>query len=90
MMHVEKSNYTVSRMARLLEVSRLGFYAWCKRVPSKQAVRRERIEQKVAWFHGESDEVSGSPRILVDLRDDGEALGVIDVWTRSGDLNTLE
>jgi len=73
-MLVEKSNYSVSRMARLLEVSRSGFYAWCKRAPSKRAIRAERIEQKITWFHGDSDEVSGSPRILVDLREDGEII----------------
>ena len=73
-MLVEKSNYSISRMARLLEVSRSGFYVWCKRGPSKRAVRAERIEQKIGWFHGESDEVSGSPRILVDLREDGEII----------------
>jgi len=73
-MLAEKSNFTVARMARLLEVSRSGFYAWCRRTPSKQAVRRERIEQKISWFHGESDEVSGAPRILADLRDDGETI----------------
>jgi len=73
-MLAEKSNYSVSRMARLLEVSRSGFYAWRKRGPSKRAVRAERIEQKIGWFHGESDEVSGSPRILVDLREDGEVI----------------
>ena len=73
-MHAEKSNFTLSRMARLLEVSRSGYYAWLKREPSKRAVRRERIEAKIAWFHGDSDEVSGSPRILADLRDDGETI----------------
>jgi putative transposase len=31
----------------------------------------ELIEQKITWFHGDSDEVSGSPKILVDLREDG-------------------
>jgi len=70
-MHAEKSNHTVSRMARLLEVSRSGYYAWAKRSPSKRAVRAERIEAKVSWFHGDSDEVSGAPRILADLRKDG-------------------
>ena len=44
------------------------------RLPSKRAVRAERIEAKIAWFHGESDEVSGSPRILADLRGDGEVI----------------
>jgi len=73
-MHAEKSNFTVSRMARLLGVSRSGFYAWINRAPSKQALRRERIEGKVVWFHGLSDEVSGAPRILADLRDDGEQI----------------
>jgi transposase InsO family protein len=73
-MHAEKSNFSVLRMARLLGVSRSGFYAWCKRVPSTRALRRERIEAKIAWFHGASDEVSGSPRIVADLREDGETI----------------
>ena len=61
-------------MARLLEVSRSGFYAWLQREPSKRALRTERVEAKIAWFHGASDEVSGSPRILADLREDGEII----------------
>lgn len=73
-MAAEKSNFTIARMARLLEVSRSGYYAWASRGPSKRAVRAERIEQKVSWFHGESDEVSGAPRILADLRADGEVI----------------
>jgi len=73
-MHAEKSNFTIARMARLLEVSRSGFYAWLTREPSQRALRAERIEAKIAWFHGESDEVSGAPRILVDLREDGEII----------------
>jgi len=73
-MLVEKSNFTVTRMVRLLGVSRSGFYAWLGRVPSQRAIRAERIEAKVAWFHGDSDEVSGSPKILADLRDDGEVI----------------
>ena len=73
-MHAEKSNFTIARMARLLEVSRSGFYAWLTREPPQRALRAERIEAKIAWFHGESDEVSGAPRILVDLREDGEII----------------
>ena len=73
-MHAEKSNFTIIRMARLLGVSRSGYYAWIKRGPSARAVRAVRIEQKIAWFHGESDEVSGTPRILADLREDGEII----------------
>lgn len=61
-------------MARLLGVSRSGFYAWLKRGPSDRAVRQAHIEQKVCWFHGASDEAYGSPKILADLRDDGEII----------------
>jgi putative transposase len=59
-------------MARLLEVSRSGYYAWLDRAPSQAEVRRVHIEQKVAFLHGDSDETYGSPRILSDLRADGE------------------
>jgi len=73
-MHAEKTNFSVTRMARLLEVSRSGYYASVTRSPSVRSVRAERIEAKIAWFHGESDEVSGAPRILADLRGDGEVI----------------
>ena len=55
-------------------MSRSGVYAWLQREPSKRALRTERVEAKIAWFHGASDEVSGSPRILADLREDGETI----------------
>ena len=35
-------------MARLLEGSRSGLYAWSKRGPSNRAIRAERIEAKLA------------------------------------------
>jgi putative transposase len=38
-MHAEKSNFSIVRMARLLEVSRAGFDAWLTRRPSARALR---------------------------------------------------
>lgn len=73
-MLAEKTNFALTRMARLLEVSRSGYYAWIDRKPSGRALRREVIEQKITWFHGDSDEVYGAPRILADLRADGERI----------------
>jgi transposase InsO family protein len=73
-MLAEKSNFTITRMVRLLQVSRSGYYAWIKRGPSVRSLRHERLEAKVAWFYGESDEVAGSPKILRDLREDGEII----------------
>ncbi|WP_369828711.1 IS3 family transposase [Cryobacterium sp. M91] len=74
LMLAEKTNFTITRMVRLLEVSRSGYYVWLDRKPSDRMIRREGIDQKVAWFHGDSDEVYGSPRILADLRADGETI----------------
>ena len=65
-MLAEKTNFTITRMVRLLSVSRSGYYAWIDRAPSPAAIRRVHIEQKVAFFHGDSDEVYGPPRILAD------------------------
>jgi putative transposase len=73
-MLAEKISFSISRMARLLQVSRSGYYSWLLRKPSKRTLRRETIEQKVMWFHGDSDEVYGAPRILADLRADGEII----------------
>jgi uncharacterized protein (DUF302 family) len=61
-------------MVRLLEVSRSRYYAWMDRAPSLAAIRREHIEQEVAFFHDDFDEVYGAPWILVDLRADGEVI----------------
>ncbi|TFC41118.1 IS3 family transposase, partial [Cryobacterium sp. TMT1-21] len=73
-MLAEKTNFTITRMVRLQEVSRSGYYAWVGRPPSPASLRRVHIEQKVAFFHGDSDEVYGAPRILADLRADGEII----------------
>ena len=73
-MLAEKTNFTITRMVRLLEVSRSGYYAWAGRVPSRASLRRVHIEQKVAFFYGDSGETYGTPRILADLRADGEII----------------
>ena len=73
-MLAERTNSAITRMARLLEVSRSGYYVWIDRKPSERAIRREAIDQKISCFHGDSDEVYGSPRILADLHADGETI----------------
>ena len=70
----KQTNFAITRMVCLLEVSRSGYCAWIDRKLSERAIRREATEQKISWFHGESDEVYGSSRILADLRADGEII----------------
>ncbi|TFB59641.1 transposase [Cryobacterium sp. Sr3] len=54
-----KTNFSIVRMGCLLVVSRSGYYARLGRSPSGRAVQQENIEQKVARFHSDSNEVYG-------------------------------
>jgi len=67
--------FEIARMARLLEVSRSGYYDWARRQragPSPAVRRRADLTSKIIAHHAESDRVYGSPRILADLREAGE------------------
>jgi putative transposase len=71
----EKATYPIKRLCDLLEVSRSGYYTWRKsqdRGPTPAQRRRAELDAKVARFHAASDGVYGAPRILADLRADGE------------------
>ena len=74
-MDAEKATYSITRMAQLLGVSRSGFYDWRRRrdaPPSPARQRRAALTDKIIGFHAASDHVYGSPRILADLREEGE------------------
>jgi transposase InsO family protein len=62
-------------MCRVLEVSPTGYYAWRTRAPSARAIADERLLLNIRLFHRASDETYGAPRILRDLREDGQRVG---------------
>ena len=73
----EKANHSITRMTELLGVSRSGYYAWAARKdapPGPRAARAAELTVKIRDFHTASDEVNGAPRILADLRADGETV----------------
>jgi len=73
-MEAEKANYRVQRMARLLGVSRSGFYAWRRRRQSEssaRAVERTQLDGKVRKTHTESYGTYGAPRIRAALARNG-------------------
>jgi putative transposase len=73
----QKAAFTIVRMTGLLEVSRSGFYKWRAAQaagPTPAQQRRAAIDAKVQGFHHASDQVYGAPRILADLREDGEVI----------------
>ena len=90
MIEAEKATDPIKRMCELLEVSRSGFYLWRARrdrgpTPSQQ--RRAELDAKVAASHAASDGVYGAPRVLADLRADGERVSrktVVPAFRRQG------
>src|SRR5699024_11909537 len=69
-MDAQKANYEITRMARLLGVTRQGYYAWQHRRrqgPGPRAERREMIDQAVRGALHASDDVYGAPRSTREL-----------------------
>ncbi|WP_010188438.1 IS3 family transposase, partial [Corynebacterium aurimucosum] len=72
-MQQEKANYSIKRMARLLKVSRSGYYKWAhvqqKRLSGKddRAAFYDDVDRKIHQIWKDSDEVYGAPRITAEL-----------------------
>jgi len=71
----EKANEDVAWMCERLGVSASGFYAWRKRAPSTRAKKDEQLKVRIKASFEASRKTYGSPRVLEDLREDGERLG---------------
>lgn len=85
-MEAEKAHYPVQRMAKLLGVSRSGFYAWRKRIQSEasaRAVERAALDEKVRKAHTKSYGTYGAPRVHAELARNGTG---VDRKTVAGSL----
>ena len=89
-MATECANFEIARMARLLEVSRAGYYRWRRSqdrevlLPSEQ--RRADLDAKILTFHKESRGTYGAPRITTDLTEEGSSVSHNTVARRMRDL----
>jgi putative transposase len=70
-----RDDYAVSRMCRLLTVSRTGFLQWRRRPPSARAQANARLDAQVAALHAASKSSYGRPRIVHGLRAQGLQVG---------------
>ena len=58
----ERARYDVSLLARVLGVSRAGYYAWKQRPPSARAVADAKLSEHVRRVHAETEGIYGAPR----------------------------
>ncbi len=65
---------SVSGMLKFLGVSRSGYLAWLKHVPSDTEKRRETIKAKIQDIYDESKQNYGAPKITRQLRKSGESI----------------
>jgi len=65
----EKPHHAVSRLARVLGVSRAGYYAWLGRPPCKRTLADAALQRRIAQIHEQTDGIYGAPRIHAELAD---------------------
>lgn len=70
-----RGEFKVTELCSALRVSASGFYAWRKRAPSKRTKKDEQLKVLVQASFDASRKTYGSPRVLEDLREDGEKVG---------------
>ena len=77
-MDAQKASYSITLMAKVLGVTRAGYYAWKNRAPQrgKRASARRRLDEAVAWEHEVSGGTYGAPRIRHALARAGVDVGV--------------
>jgi transposase InsO family protein len=70
-MRAEKASFPVAAMARVLGVTRQGYYAFVKRPPSARVRAEAELCEEVRQIFDESRATYGSPRVLRELRGRG-------------------
>ena len=73
--HRRRSQYPVTMMCRVLQVSRGGYNAWRDRPESKRAATDREVTRVIRRLHADSKGVYGSRNIRLDLKDAGYHYG---------------
>ena len=72
-----KGNHSIDMLCASLDVSRSGYYAWCRRrkAPGPRALQNQQLAQEVRAIHEHSRQTYGSPRIVKELQKKGKRHG---------------
>ena len=75
MIEAERANYPIRILCRAMQVSRSGYYAWKKRGVSDREAENERVLARIRQLYLTRKQCYGSPRMTVELRDEGHSVG---------------
>jgi transposase InsO family protein len=70
-MQQQAKKYQMAAMCRALKVSRAGYYAWLHRQPSQRSQRKAELVKQIRQAHDDSRQIYGSPRVHVELKEQG-------------------
>jgi len=74
-MSTNQASFPIATMARVLGVSKAGFYAWRDRPPSAHSLADAALLARARTVHARSRQTYGAPRVHADLRQRGERHG---------------
>ena len=70
-----RDEFPVTRMCKVLKVSRSGYYAWRTRPVSAREMANRELADQIEAVYNDSDGTYGSPRIHRELQDQGVTCG---------------
>src|ERR1700719_3440103 len=71
-MSANQACFPIAAMARVLGVSKAGYYAWLQRPPSARATADAALLKRIKTVHPGSWQTYGAPRVHADLHGHGE------------------
>src|SRR5438105_9775593 len=71
-MSANQACFPIAAMARVLGVSKAGYYAWLQRPPSARATADAALLKRIKTVHASSRQTDGAPRVHADLHGHGE------------------
>lgn len=71
-MKEHKKEFSIEKMAKVLGVSRSGYYDFLEKPRSSRDLENERLKEAIKSIHEKSHRIYGSPRVHNELKKQGE------------------
>jgi len=70
LIEAERAEHTISRLCKVLGVTRQGFHAWRRRGPSLRSLGDAELKRLIVQIYDGSLQTYGAPRVELELRDE--------------------